>query len=158
MSLECQINERAAQPVLSVRMRTSLPNISQALGQAYGSVAQYLGEMGEQPAGAPFAAYYNIEMQDLDIEAGFPVSRPLPGRETVQANEIPAGPQGSVVYQGPYSGIATAYEALKQYVHEQGYNGTRVAYEIYLTDPMETPPEQAVTQIMFPLVRVPVPA
>ena len=158
MSLECQINERAAQPILSVRSRTSLANIQQTLGYAYGAVAQYLGELGEQPAGAPFAAYYNMDMQDLDIEAGFPVAHALPGRGDIQASEIPAGAQGSVVYVGPYNGIKVAYDALTQYVQEQGYAPGGPAYEIYLTDPMQTPPEQAMTQVMFPLSRIPVPA
>jgi effector-binding domain-containing protein len=160
MSLECQINERAAQPVLSVRTRTSLANIQQTLGYAYGAVAQYLGEMGEQPTGAPFTAYYNMEMQDLDVEAGFPVAHSLPGRGDIQASEIPAGPQGSVVYVGPYEGIKEAYDALTQYAQEHGYAPSGPAYEIYLTDPMQTPPEQLMTEVMFPLVKVvaPVPA
>ncbi len=160
MSLECQINERAAQPVLSIRTRTSLAKIQQTLGYAYGAVAQYLGEMGEQHAGAPFAAYYNMDMQDLDVEAGFPVARALPGRADIQSTEIPAGPQGSVVYAGAYEGIKQAYDALAQYAQEHGYAPSGVCYEVYLTDPMQTPPEQLMTQIMFPLVKMgePVPA
>ena len=41
-------------------------------------IAQYLAEQSEQPAGAPFVAYYNMDMQNLDVEIGFPVTACLP--------------------------------------------------------------------------------
>ena len=151
MSYHCQIDERPAQPVLSVRSRTSVQDLPQALGHAFGAVMQYLGAQGEQPAGPPFAAYYNMDMQNLDVEIGFPVSHLLPGQGEVQAGEIPGGLQASVIHTGPYSECTPAYEALHQYIEEQGHPATYVAYEFYLNDPEHTPPEQLQTQIMFPL-------
>ena len=41
-------------------------------------------EMGKQPAGVPYAAYHNLDMQDMDVEVGFPVSKPLPEGEVVE--------------------------------------------------------------------------
>jgi effector-binding domain-containing protein len=36
-------------------------------------------------------------------------------------------------------------------MEENGYQPTGVAYEVYLNDPDETPPEELQTQIAFPL-------
>ena len=74
MSYKCELNEQATQPALSIRTRTPVQDIPQVLGKAYGAIAQYLGELGEQPVGPPFAAYYNMDMQNLDIEIGFPAA------------------------------------------------------------------------------------
>ncbi len=151
MSYQCEIVERPAQPALTIRTRTSVQDLAQLSGQAFGAVAQYLGELGEYPAGAPFAAYYNMDMQNLDVELGFPVTRPLPGKGEIQASEIPGGRLATVVHTGPYSECGPAYEALAQFIKEHGYEATGVAYEAYLNDPTQTPPEQLQTQVIFPL-------
>jgi effector-binding domain-containing protein len=151
MSYQCQVKEQPSQPTLAIRTRTSVQQLGQALGEAYGAIAQYLGELGEAPAGPPFAAYHNEDMEDLDVEIGFPVARELPGRGDILAGEIPGGGVATCLHTGPYSGIGSAYEALSHWMEENGYQPTGVAYEVYLNDPDETPPEELQTQIAFPL-------
>jgi effector-binding domain-containing protein len=114
-------------------------------------MAQYLGELGEQPVGPPFVAYFNEDMADLDIEIGFPVARELPGRGGVQPSEIPGGKVATCLHVGPYGEIEPAYEALTEFVAESGHEATGICYEVYLNDPQETPPEALQTQILFPL-------
>ncbi len=151
MSYVCDVKEQAAQPTLAVRTRVSVQELPQALGQTYGAIAQYLGEQGACPAGPPFVAYYNMDMDDLDVEIGFPVAKALPGRDEIQAGEIPGGKMATCLYTGPYEGIEPAYEALSQFVAENGHEPTGVAYEMYLSDPDETAPQDLQTQILFPL-------
>jgi effector-binding domain-containing protein len=151
MSYQCEIKEQSAQPTLTIRATTPVQGLSQLLGKTYGAVAQYLGEMGEQPAGPPFVAYYNMDMQNLDIEVGFACAKKLPGRGEIQAGEIPAAKFASTLYTGPYDQCGPAYEALNQLVKESGHAATGVAYEFYLNDPQHTPPQQLQTLIMFPL-------
>lgn len=148
---QCRIETRAAQPVLSVRLRMPVTGLPQALGQWYGAIAHYLGELGEQPAGAPFAAYYNMDMEDLDVEIGMPVPRMLPGKAQIAPGQIPGGPVGIALHVGPYGAIAPAYDALTDYVQEHGYQPTGVAYEFYTNDPGTTPQEELETLLLFPL-------
>jgi effector-binding domain-containing protein len=121
------------------------------LGRAYGAIAQYLGELGEQPVGPPFTAYYNMDMQNLDVEIGFPVSGRLPGKDDISASEIQGGKVATCLYTGPYSEIEPAYNALSQWMKDNGYEATGVAYEMYLNDPEQTAPQELQTQIVFPL-------
>ena len=151
MSYECEIKEQSDQPVLSIRTRTPVQDIPQVLGKAYGAIAQYLGELGEQSAGPPFAAYYNMDMQNLDIEIGFPVSVKLPGKGDIEASKIPSGKVATCLYTGPYSEIEPAYNAISQWIEDNGYKPTGVVYEMYLNDPAQTPPQELKTQILFPL-------
>ena len=149
MSYECEVKEQAAQPSLSIRTRTSVQDIPQVLGKAYGAIAQYLGELGEQPAGPPFAAYYNMDMQNLDIEIGFPVSRQFSGKDDIRASKISSGKVAICLYTGPYSEIEPAYSALSRWIEDNGYEATGVVYEMYLNDPAQTPPQELRTQIAF---------
>jgi effector-binding domain-containing protein len=151
MDFRCEIREQDAQPTLSIRARTPITNLPSLLGESYDKIAGYLTELDEEPAGAPFAAYYNMDLQDLDVEIGFPVAKSLAGKDDIQANEVPGGKLGYALHTGRYGDIAPAYDALTQFVKEQGYEPTGVSYEFYLNDPEETPQERLQTQIIFPL-------
>jgi effector-binding domain-containing protein len=151
MSYQCELKEPPFQYALSIRTRVSVQELPQALGQAYGAIAQYLGGLGEQPAGPPFAAYYNMDMQNLDVEIGFPLSAKLAGSGSIQASEMPSGKIATCVYTGPYTDIAPAYAALSAWMKENGCEATGVVYELYLNDPAQTPPLELLTQIAFPL-------
>jgi len=152
MFSKCEIKNQPAQPVMSIRMRTAVQNLPLVLGKAFGDVATYIGEQGQQPQGPPFVAYYNMEMENLDIEAGFPVLKKLPGKDDVKASEIPAGKVATCVYTGPYGEeMKAAYEALGKLVVEKGLVSTGIVYEIYFNSPMDTPQEKLQTKIVFPL-------
>jgi effector-binding domain-containing protein len=150
MAYNCQLKEQPAQPALSVRTRAAVQDLPALFGKTYGAILGYLGELGEQPAGMPFAAYYNMDMQNLDIEIGFPVASKLAGRGEIQASEFPGGKLASLMHVGPYDQVGPAYEALAQWVKERGFEATGVAYELYYSGP-ETPPEEIRTEIVFPL-------
>jgi effector-binding domain-containing protein len=151
MSYKCEVVEQPPQSTLSIRTTTHVKDLPQELGKAYGAIAQYLGQLGEQPAGAPYAAYFNMDMSNLEVEIGFPVSRPLPNKDDIQSGEIPAGSYARCLYTGPYNEIEPAYNALTAWVKENGHEVTGVAYEFYLNDPGEVDPQELLTQIVFPL-------
>ena len=149
MPYYCEVKEQPTQKTLSIRIRAAVQDLPQMFEEGYGKIVQYLGELGEEPIGPPFAAYYNMDMNDLDVELGFPVARSLPGRAEIKAGEIPGGQVATCLYTGPYDEMEPAYTTLMQWMADNGYEGTGVAYELYLNDPRETPPAQ--TQIIFPL-------
>ncbi len=151
MSILCEDKELPAQLILVARVRTNVEELPQVFGVWYGAIASYLVELGEAPAGAPFAVYYNMDMQDLDMGIGFPVARSLPGKGEIIPGEIPAGRYATCLYTGPYSELGTAYDALNQWVAEKGVTPSGVAYEMYLNDPTQTPPQELKTLIMFPI-------
>jgi effector-binding domain-containing protein len=152
MTIHCETVQQPDRPVLSIRTHSSVQDLPQMLGQCFGRVAQYLGELGEQPADAPFVAYYNMDMENLDLEIGFPVARELPGKEDIQPGVIPAGKSGVCTYTGPYPEMAPAYDALTAWVEQEGCHPSGVSYEFYLNSPAEVPPDQLITRIVFPMV------
>jgi effector-binding domain-containing protein len=147
----CEVIDRPAQTVLSIRTHTAMQNLPAILGQAYGAIGQYLGQLRQPPAGAPFVFYYNMDMQNLDVEIGFPVAAKLPGQGNIQPNEIPGGKAAVCLYTGPYNQMEPAYGALMQWMADQGYESAGTGMEVYLNDPQQVPPEALQTQIVFPI-------
>lgn len=150
MNTVCEIKNRPAMPVLSVRTRCPVTQLPQILGQTYAKIGAYLAKLGSQPVYAPFVAYYNMDMDDLDIEVGFPTAA-LPGEGEILAGELPAGRALTATYTGPYDTMQSAYEDIEIWAKEHGVQRTGVVYEFYHNDPTVTPPEELVTEIVFPL-------
>lgn len=152
MSCKFELTEQPEQPVLSIRTRTAVANLPQELGKAYGAIIGYLHEIGEEPLGAAaFAAYYNMDMEDLDVEMGFQVAKPLAGRGEIKASVIPAGQQVSCLYKGPYNEMEPVYNAMSQWMKDNGHTPTGVFYEFYYNSPLEVPEKELLTKIVFPL-------
>ncbi len=152
MNAQCKIESRPAQPTVSVRTRTPVSELPGVIGPLYGRIMAYVGEMGAAPTGAPFVAYYNMDMADLDIEVGFPVDRALPSRGDLSGSVLASGDYATCMHIGPYDQVGPAYTALTEFVQQLGRTPTGVAYEFYYNSPQETPPEQLQTLVMFPLV------
>ncbi len=151
MKYEFKLTEEKEQPVLSVREKTSVENLPQVIGKAYSDIIQYLGELGESPVEAPFCAYYNLDMENLDVEMGFPVSKKLPGKDHIQPNKIPAGKQVSCMYKGPYKEMEAPYNAMTEWMNDKGYEPTGISYEYYYNSPEEVPEDELLTKIVFPV-------
>ncbi|WP_347490958.1 GyrI-like domain-containing protein [Desulfoscipio sp. XC116] len=92
-----------------------------------------------------------MDMQDLDLEIGFPVNGVLPGKDRIKPGEIPAGKQVSCIHKGPYNQVESAYNALTQWIKENGYTPTWTAYEFYLNSPCETSENELLTRITMPV-------
>ncbi len=80
MEYKCEIVETKDQPVLSIRTRTRVQDLPPLIGQAYGKIMARMAELAVEAAGNPFVAYYNLNMEDLDVELGFPVDVKLEGK------------------------------------------------------------------------------
>lgn len=151
MNNTIQLNNKEAVPVLSIRTKAAVGDLPAVMGQAFGAIAGYLGECGQAPAGAPFAAYYNMDMNNLDIEIGFPVSKKVSGKGNIQPSEIPAGEQVSCFFKGSYEDMKTPYEEINKWLTQNGYVSLGTSYEFYLNDPSQVPPNELETLIMFPV-------
>jgi effector-binding domain-containing protein len=151
MTYPCELVDQDPQPTLFIRTTTTIKELPQALGKAYGAIGEFMAQQDLQPAGATYAAYYEFEKDNVDVEIGFPVPSQLPGKGEIQPGELPAGKIARCLYQGPYNKIEPAYTALADFVEEQGFEATGVAYEFYLNDPNQVAPSELLTQVVFPL-------
>jgi effector-binding domain-containing protein len=138
------------QPVLCIRTTCKVEELPQLIGSAYGKIMQVLAQQNQQASGAPYVAYFNMDMQALQVEMGFPVAQALPGQGDVIAGVIPGGLKLTTMYTGPYEKMVPAYDQLVEYAKANSLEPTGTSYEYYFTGP-ETPIEQHQTQIVFPI-------
>lgn len=114
-------------------------------------MARLLNEVKEKnltPLGAPMTIFHDDEFnpEHYDAEVAVPVRERVPG-----TRELSGGLCALSVLKGPYTGLTSVYARLKQWVEEEGYEVADSPYEIYLTDPAETAPEENVTEVYFPV-------
>jgi len=136
---------------LMVRMTVPAAKLSDIMGEVYGELGAYMGQKGIPFAGAPYAMYYNMDMEALDVEMGFPVLSDDKGEGRIKPGEIPAGRVVAAVHHGPYATIEETYTKLMAHVKEEGLETTEWMYEYYLNSPMEVKEEELQTEICFPL-------
>lgn len=151
MGYQFELTDEKEQSLLSIRTRTSVGNLPQELGKAYGEILRYLGEIGETTEGPAVAGFYNLDMEDLDVEMGFLVPKPIAGKGEIKASSIPTGRQVSYMYKGPYAESEPVYNAMAEWIAENGLVPTGVSYEFYYNSPMDVPESELLTKIVFPL-------
>jgi len=155
MSWNIELKEQNLQPMLFIKVKTSVEGLQKIIGESYMKIMAYLTELGQQPSFAPFAAYYNLDMQNLEVELGFPVAKQLPGKSEILAGQIPPGRMISCVYKGAYAGMEKLYTEMFQWIAENGYEFVGVVYEYYLNSPMEVPESELLTRIDLPIKTIP---
>jgi len=149
--MKIELKELTAQPTLSIRTRTSIDKLPQTIGDGYHRIAAYMEELKEKPADVPFTAYYNMDMQDMDVEMGFPVSKPLPDKGDIKAGQTMAGKAAVSMYKGPYSAMEKVYNEIFEWIGEKGCQPKGVFYEHYYNSPGEVPESEMLTRIVIPL-------
>jgi effector-binding domain-containing protein len=151
MDRQCVIEQQSPQPTMCVRTRAPARRLPQLLGQAFSDIIAAVTAQGGTVTGTPYVAYRNMNMEDLDLEIGFPVSRVLAVQGTVGPGELPAGSWASTMHIGPYADVGPAWNELQGYIRAQGKVPAPVGYEFYFDGP-ETPPEKIRTRVAFPLL------
>jgi effector-binding domain-containing protein len=149
MEYVCETKELQETPTIAIRTRTSVENIPVVVGQAFGALGGHMAQQGAQMAGAPYVAYHNMDMQDLDVEVGFPLTALAQGAGAVRAGSIPAGRVATTLHKGAYTDLGAAYEALNAYLQDQGLQPSGLVYEFYHNAPDEVKPEDLLTEIVF---------
>lgn len=150
--LTIETREQKHQPVLSIRMNTRVENLPSVIGESYEKIARYLEELDVEAAGSPFVAYYNMDMENLDVEMGFPVDDVVPGDHDMCPGEIGEGKVISCMYEGPYEGMSAVYEKMNEYIRDKGFTAKGIAYETYYNPPDEVrSTEELLTRIDLPV-------
>ena len=151
MSNAIELIDQIARPALVVRRRAAVEQLPQLLGPAWGAVMACAGKVGAVPAEAPFAAFHNTDMQDLDVEIGFAFDRPLQGEGEVRAGEIPAGRAVQCMHVGPFHELGATYAAMRAWMAQHGLQHVGPSLEHYLDDPADTPIERVRTRVVIPV-------
>jgi len=150
--MKIELTQQAEQFTLHVRLKTSVGGLNEAFDKNFALIESYLSEIGEQPAAAPYAAYYNHDMQNLDVEMGFPVAKALPGRDEIKAGVIPAFEQAVCgIHKGSYNSLDETYGQIYQYIADNNFEISGAHYDFYISNPDNTSENELITRIAIPV-------
>lgn len=155
--IDVSVRQTEPMSVAFARMRGSYDQIPAAMGRVYG----YAGQSGLIPTGAPHGVYLTPPGEGPESEAAWEVWAPVAGEppESVPdgtglgIKRVPGRLVASTMYRGPYEGLEATYHELMQWVMDEGYEMAGPPQEIYFSDPNDTPPEEYLTEIQFPVVK-----
>lgn len=147
---DIELLDTAEQPALCVRARVKAAALPRAIGEGYGKLGAYLRSLDVALADVPFVKYNNADMNDLDVQMGFPVALELPENGDIAYCPIPAGKRVFCMYRGPYAGIAPVYAEMAAWMEQNGYEPEGTAYEYYYNGP-DGPQDDLLTRIVMPV-------
>lgn len=142
---------RSDQPKLFIRTTTSVHELPRLIGDSYGKLAHYMEELDALPADIPYVAYYNMDMEHLDVEMGFPVHQIYPGSGVIKTGVQKGGKAVFCIYLGPYPQMAPTYQEMMQWIQDHDEQPDGTSFEYYYNGP-EYPEEQLLTKILMPLL------
>ncbi|HTQ80220.1 MAG TPA: GyrI-like domain-containing protein [Thermoanaerobaculia bacterium] len=152
MPYQCHLREIKSQPVMSVRGRTTPKALTATISELLREVGRYIQGAGGKVVGPVFTRYHKRTAEEIELEAGVPVDRSLPGDARVQSGELPAGHAVATTHLGPYDGLPAASEALATWAQQNGREPAGPPWEFYLNDPAATDPKEWKTEVVQPLM------
>lgn len=144
---------KTIEPTKSLAISVTIPaeNLSQTIGALYGEIGAYMQRKGITMSGAPYVLYHNMDMQALQIEAGFPVAEEAEEEGRIRMSGIPGGKFVHCIHTGPYAELEKTYEKVMAFIKEKKLETKEWMFESYINSPENTPPEELKTELWFPL-------
>ena len=139
--------------IASVRDVVPLPSDQGPLWEELGG---YLAANQVHPSGACSALYYDDEFKerDWDLEVCEPIDVDLGESARIKVRTLPTVDSlACTIHHGPFTTISEAYNALGQWITDNGYRITGPCREVYLRpteNGSQTDPE-TVTEIQYPV-------
>lgn len=133
--------------VATIRETIPMSMIGEDLSAGFGEIAEASEAASETLQGTPFAVYYEVGTNEVDVELGFPVTGEVnSGR--VHTRTMEARRVASTLHVGPYDEVGPAYEALTRWIEEHDHTVAGPPSEIYLNDP--TTGDEPRTEVQLP--------
>lgn len=101
-------------------------------------------------SGSPFGCYHNADLENLDVEIGFPVAKPVSGNGNITGYTIPVQKAVSGIFLGAYEDTDPLMIEIMQWITKHGYEQQGKIYNYYLNDENRNASE-LLTQIVVPI-------
>jgi effector-binding domain-containing protein len=145
------LKQQPAYHSLTVRKTINfMEEFSDFAGYSFGKISKYLESINELPGGAPIVCFHNKDLENVDIEIGFPVARPLNGKDDITANIVPSQKVVSTIDMGAYELQDPTLEEIFKWIHDNGYEMSGEIYYRYLND-TDRPENELLTMMTVPV-------
>lgn len=120
---------------------------------AFKSIQSFLDKQGIKPSGLPMTIYTQTDDLGFQFQAGIPIAEPPKDapRGDLGVGKSPEGKALKFVHRGSYDSMDTTYEAITNYLDEKRLEAEDMFIEEYVTDPVKTPEDKLVVNVLVPL-------
>lgn len=144
------------QRFVAIRARTTPFEIGARMADLLERVWAHLARQEHVTVGPPIARYHAFDEREIDVEVGFPVAELVPTEGPIQIGDLPGGPAATVLVTGPYVQLPEAYDAIRQWMRENGRVAEGAPWDIYWVDSSHvTTADELRTEVVWPLVPQP---
>lgn len=155
LEIERLVVEATEIAYLSTSSKPESGAISEAMSAAYFEVLNFIDNSNLEVAGAPLAITRNFSGAELVFDAGIPIAgltEDTPRNEaSVKIGSTPAGPVVRVKHHGPYRELTATHRKISAFLAAHGIERNGAAWESYATDPVDTPEDDLLTYVYYPV-------
>jgi effector-binding domain-containing protein len=132
-------------------------SLSEAMGEAYFRILNFIDEQGLTAAGPPLSITRSVSGSNLLFDAAIPVqgvtdATPRNG-SGVKIGSTHGGSVIRVKHMGSYRSLAQTHQKIAAYLAALGVDRDGVAWESYVSDPTKVPEAEMLTYVYYPIVR-----
>jgi len=155
--VEVKLKKVESTTVAFVAMKGPYSLIPAAFTRLYG----WMGKKGYSPSGPPVGVYFNAPGQvpddQLTWELRSPISKQVnlsgPDAQGLGVKRVSGGQVATTMHKGSYENLGQTYGELTDWIMASDWEISGPPEEVYYSDPSQTPPEQLLTEIRFPVRR-----
>lgn len=142
---------QSEQHVLSIRTVINFNDFPEIAGRAYEKLMEYAATKNLLFAGCPFVCYHNTNLENLEVEMGFPVANPTPGNgDDITGYTIPVQKAFSGMFLGAYEDTDPLMFEIMETAAQQGYEQQGPIYHYYLNN-SDRQASELLTRIVVPV-------
>jgi len=134
---------------------TTMSDISDSMGTAFPEVFKAVTDSGAQINGVPFSIYNKMDLvkKTCQYTAAIPVVESVSMGQGVQCSDRPVCKALKVVHTGPYRHLANGWSTgMSDMRHaKMKMDKANPPFELYISDPEDTPEDTLVTEIYMPI-------
>lgn len=149
-----EIRNEPARRIAAMPHKGPYMNISRAFEKLGATIAArgLFPQMGKM-IGVYYDSPADVAPENLRSHAGFEIAAQTPIDAPLESVTLPAGRYAVLSFKGPYAGLPAAYnQLLGDWLPKSNEPIADVPmFEIYLNSPMDTAPENLLTEVCLPL-------
>jgi effector-binding domain-containing protein len=143
-----------AQPMLFVTRTAPVDSrsIGKAMEEAFQTLGAFVGRNRVEVTGPPIAVYRDHTPSSITMDVGMPVATPSlrVASGDIHAGNSPGGAAFRAVHIGPYDRLRDTYALIDAELKRRRRPMPPMSWEVYVDDPMTTPPDALRTEIYLP--------
>ena len=152
MGYEIEVKDLPSRQVAMIRVTTTPDKMGQTFGEVIPEVYAYLQKEGVEPSGPSFGIFHTYTDEEVGMEAGFPVDRPVAGEGRVMGGRLDASTCAVTWHQGSYASIGEAHRAVEAWIGANGREQAGPPWEVYWEGPGQAKdPSEYRTEVGYPI-------